>query len=80
MTRPEYVRNHTNTNVVLQCEAMGLPTPSMAWIFTRADNQTFNLPGEHPPPPSTPLPPRPHHPLHGLDLHPGRQPDLQPAR
>ena len=46
MTRPEYVRNHTNSNVVLQCEAMGLPTPSMAWIFTRADNQTFNLPGK----------------------------------
>ncbi|KAK7109287.1 insulin-like growth factor-binding protein-related protein 1 [Littorina saxatilis] len=46
VTKPEYVRNHTDSNVVLQCEAMGLPTPSMAWVFTRADNQTFNLPGD----------------------------------
>ena len=66
MTRPEYVRNHTNSNVVLQCEAMGLPTPSMAWIFTRADNQTFNLPGKL----DTPFPLLPH-PFHGLDLHQG---------
>ena len=66
MTRPEYVRNHTNSNVVLQCEAMGLPTPSMAWIFTRADNQTFNLPGKL----DTPFPLLPH-PLYGLDLHQG---------
>lgn len=46
VTMPEYVRNHTHTNVVLQCEAIGLPTPSMAWMFTRADNKTFNLPGD----------------------------------
>nr|KAG5698767.1 hypothetical protein BaRGS_032186 [Batillaria attramentaria] len=46
VTKPEYVRNHTDTNIVLQCEAIGLPTPTMAWMFTRADNQTFNLPGD----------------------------------
>lgn len=46
VTKPEYVRNHTTSNVVLQCEAMGMPTPSMAWVFTRADNQTYNVPGD----------------------------------
>nr|UMA82397.1 venom-related protein insulin-like growth factor binding protein [Conus ebraeus]UMA82672.1 venom-related protein insulin-like growth factor binding protein [Conus ebraeus] len=46
VTKPEYVRNHTKSNVVLQCEAMGLPTPSMTWVFTRADNQTYNVPGD----------------------------------
>lgn len=46
VTKPDYVRNRTDSNVVLQCEAMGLPTPSMTWVFTRADNQTFNLPGD----------------------------------
>jgi len=46
VTKPEYVRNHTDSNVVLQCEAMGKPSPSMIWMFTRADNKTFNLPGD----------------------------------
>jgi len=46
VTKPEYVRNHSDSNVVLQCEAMGKPSPSMAWVFTRADNKTFNLPGD----------------------------------
>lgn len=46
VTKPDYVRNHSNSNVVLQCEAMGKPSPSMAWVFTRADNKTFNLPGD----------------------------------
>lgn len=46
VSRPEYVRNRTNTDIVLQCEAIGMPSPSMAWIFTRADNQTYHLPGD----------------------------------
>lgn len=46
VTKPEYVRNHTDSNVVLQCEAMGFPSPVMNWGFVNAANQSFNLPGD----------------------------------
>ncbi|XP_041369255.1 insulin-like growth factor-binding protein-related protein 1 [Gigantopelta aegis] len=46
MTPPEFTRNYTGGSVVLSCEAVGFPTPHMAWIYTRADNQTYSMPGD----------------------------------
>ncbi|CAG5125986.1 unnamed protein product [Candidula unifasciata] len=46
VSKPEYVRNSTNNNVVLSCEAIGFPTPSIHWIVTKANNKTFALPGD----------------------------------
>jgi len=46
ITKPEYVRNHTDSNVVLQCEAMGNPTPHMSWVFTNAAHEAFSLPSD----------------------------------
>ena len=45
MTPPEFTRNYTGGSVVLSCEAVGFPTPHVAWIYTRADNQTYSMPG-----------------------------------
>lgn len=46
VSKPEYVRNTTNNNVVLSCEAIGFPTPSIHWIVTKANDKTFALPGK----------------------------------
>ncbi|CAG5121163.1 unnamed protein product [Candidula unifasciata] len=46
VTKPEYVKNSTNNNVVLSCEAIGFPTPSIHWVVTKANNKTFDMPGD----------------------------------
>lgn len=44
VTKPEYVRNTTNSNVVLFCEAIGFPTPTIHWELTRANKKTTMMP------------------------------------
>lgn len=46
VTKPDYVRNTTNSDVVLTCEAIGFPTPTVYWEVTRANSKTFELPGD----------------------------------
>jgi len=46
ITKPEYVKNTTNNNVVLTCEAIGYPTPTISWVVTRANHKTSHLPGD----------------------------------
>jgi hypothetical protein len=46
ITKPEYVRNTTENTVVLSCEAIGYPTPVIRWVVTKANNKTFDMPGD----------------------------------
>lgn len=45
MTKPEYVRNATNDNIVLTCEAVGFPTPIIKWSVTKSNGKTYEMPG-----------------------------------
>jgi hypothetical protein len=46
VTKPEYVKNSTNNNIVLTCEAIGFPAPTIAWVVSRANGKIFTLPGD----------------------------------
>ncbi|XP_005097687.1 insulin-like growth factor-binding protein-related protein 1 [Aplysia californica] len=46
ITKPEYIKNTTNNNIVLSCEAIGFPVPTISWNVTRANSKTFTLPGD----------------------------------
>ncbi|XP_046341009.1 insulin-like growth factor-binding protein-related protein 1 [Haliotis rufescens] len=46
VTPPEFTRNYTGGSVVLSCEAVGNPTPNIAWLFTRVDGKSFSVPGD----------------------------------
>ncbi|KAH9499158.1 hypothetical protein Btru_004290 [Bulinus truncatus] len=46
VSKPEYIKNATNDNVVLSCEAIGFPTPTIRWIVTRANGKTYDVPGD----------------------------------
>jgi len=46
ITAPQYIKNTTNKNVVLSCEAIGFPTPKIVWLVKHANSKTFILPGD----------------------------------
>lgn len=46
VTAPDFTRNYTGGSIVLSCEAVGNPTPAMAWLFTRVDGKSSPLPGD----------------------------------
>ncbi|KAK6186074.1 hypothetical protein SNE40_008180 [Patella caerulea] len=46
VTHPVYTKNFTSGTVILSCEAVGNPTPHIAWLYTRADGETFSMPGD----------------------------------
>ncbi|GFO31589.1 insulin-like growth factor-binding protein-related protein 1 [Plakobranchus ocellatus] len=41
---PKYVKNATNENVVLSCEAVGDPVPSIKWEVTKANGNVYEMP------------------------------------
>ncbi|KAK3729061.1 hypothetical protein RRG08_005434 [Elysia crispata] len=43
---PKYIRNSTNENVVLTCEAIGNPVPNLKWEVTRSNGKTTEMPGD----------------------------------
>lgn len=45
-TKPGYLKNATHNNIVLTCEAIGFPTPTITWNVTNANKKTFALPGD----------------------------------
>ncbi|ESO82900.1 hypothetical protein LOTGIDRAFT_184700 [Lottia gigantea] len=46
VSSPMYTKNSTGGTVILSCEAVGNPTPHIAWLYTRADGETFSVPGD----------------------------------
>lgn len=46
ISKPVSVKNHTHTNIVLSCEAIGFPAPTITWKITRANSKTFDCPGD----------------------------------
>jgi len=43
---PESVRERVGNSVALVCEAEGFPIPTVEWVWTRVDGNTFHLPSD----------------------------------